>query len=306
MLGRIRQVLVLGVLAFVFATGSRADTEPLLGQSIAVNASSVSITGPAVVPIGQCVAFTITALDGNGQALQLAHNQRVRLDLIQSASVRFSAKSSCSKAQKEYVIKAKHSAITFYVEDQVSEEITIQPILNPHSSGRINGLKFDVSFVSNIATPTPTQAATPTTTPTVLATRTATPTSVPTPTFSATRIPSPTPTSSPSTFGILYDACWFDKNGDAYQALDFKLTKPYGPLVLQGELYIGEGCDPKAWNDQLNDTGAADNFGTLGWIFYFIYRPNITDVSVVWSFSDTSGNELWNSGCENYISLPPC
>ena len=88
----------------------------------------------------------------------------------------------------------------------------------------------------------------------------------------------------------MYDACWYDNGGSSYQAMDFQLTHAYGPLVLQGELYVGENCNPAAWDDQLNDAGTPYDFGTVGWIYWFTHRANVTDVSVIWSFSDTSGD----------------
>ena len=263
------------------------------GEIIAASvASSVEISGPSTVMKGQCTAFTITALDHNGQPLKLRHNQRVTLSLVNPASLVFAAKSSCSRRQNEFVIKAHKSSATFYVRDSAVESASVQPILNPHSSGSIKGPTFTMEFVAD-STPTPTLLPTPT------------PTLLPTPTPTSTLPGTPTPTPSPGAFGIQYDACWYDYGGNAYQALDFQLARP-ATLILQGELYTGSGCNLANWDDQLNDTGAAYSFGTYGYVFWFTHRANITDVSVIWSFNDTSGNQLWSSGCEDYLTAPPC
>lgn len=96
-----------------------------------------------------------------------------------------------------------------------------------------------------------------------------------------------------------WQACWYSQGGNRYQAMRFQLSQPE-TAVLQAELYSGPGCNPANWNDQLNDTGAAGSFGTFGYLYWFIYRANQTDMSAVW----TLGNQ--SSGCVNYNTAPSC
>jgi len=102
-----------------------------------------------------------------------------------------------------------------------------------------------------------------------------------------------------------WQGCWNQTGGSEYQALDFQLASP-ATLILQGELYNGKGCVATNWSDQLNDSNTPISFGGFGYIYWFTHRANITDVSVVWTFSDTSNTLLWSSGCVDYSTAPVC
>jgi hypothetical protein len=126
--------------------------------------------------------------------------------------------------------------------------------------------------------------------------------------FAVNGPPSPTPTATPtppSKIQVTYTGCWYRTGGNSYQALSFQLGSP-ATLILQGEMYTGTGCLLANFTDQLNDFNTANSFGTFGYIWWFNHRPNETNVSVVWSLSNTSNNLLWSSGCIDYNTAPPC
>lgn len=169
------------------------------------------------------------------------------------------------------------------------------------------------------STPIPTKRATPTSTRTATPSRTRTPISIrtttPTPTKGATRTatrtatpsrtrtPAPTMTATPKpTAGLMvswYGCMYHATDGHKYQAVEFQLSRP-ATLVLQGEMYYGPNCDPAQWTDQFNDYGTPDSFGTWAYLFWFIYRPDMPNTSVIW----TLGNQ--SSGCINYNTAPIC
>lgn len=240
----------------------------------------VVISGPQNIPSGECIAFKVTAVDQNGHPFKVFQKKRVVLELQQPASAVFSASSTCAIPQSEFFIKAGHASKTFYVFDRFVESVGVQPFLRRRSSIWIEGAPFAINFEADSPTPTP----------------------APKPTASPTPTPAPSPTPS---LNVTYDACWYENGGNQYQALEFQLANP-ATLILQGELYTGSGCVPANWDDQLNDSGEALSFGTAEYVFWFTHRPNLTDVSVIWSFSDTSGNPLWTSECIDYSDAPPC
>lgn len=239
--------------------------------------SGAVISGPASASIARCTSFKVTAIGQYGYPFTVAQNEPVLLRLFSAASVWFSANSSCSSPQKQFTIKAGTSAHTFYALDSAAESFLVQPVINPSSSKPIYGTDFTMNFTGVQATPTPTPVRTPT--------------------------PSPSPT--PSGLKLTDIGCWYTTSGNRYQALNFQLASP-ATLILQGELYTGSNCVPANFSDQLNDFGTPESFGTLGYIFWFINRANLTDVSVVWSFSDTSNNLLWSSSCVEYSTAPAC
>ncbi len=232
--------------------------------------SGAVISGPASVPTNQCTRYTVTAINQNGSPFTLAQNELVVLHLSSAASVMFSTNSSCSNPQKGFTMRAGTNSKTFFASDSVVESFLVQPILNPRSQP-IHGTAFAMSFLGVTQTPTP----------------------------------SPTATSTPSGLNLTYEGCWYETGGSEYQALDFQLASP-ATLILQGELYTGSGCLPANQNDQLNDSDTPESFGTFGYIFWFTHRANMTDVSVIWSFSDTNNNLLWSSACVDYSTAPNC
>jgi hypothetical protein len=232
--------------------------------------SGAVISGPASVSTGQCTSYTVTAIDQNGLPFTLAQNEAVLLHLSSAASVTFSTNSACTSSQKGFTMRAGTSSKTFFASDSAVESFLVQPILNPGAQP-IYGTAFAMNFVGVTKTPTP----------------------------------SPTATSTPSGLNLTYEGCWYETDGSKYQALDFQLASP-ATLILQGELYTGNGCLPANWNDQLNDSGTPESFGTFGYIFWFTHRANMTDVSVIWSFSDTNNNLLWSSACVDYSTAPNC
>jgi hypothetical protein len=241
---------------------AEAATAPVL--------SGVAISGPSKVATGQCVRFTVVAVDQNGRPFTLTQNSPVFMRLFSAASVSFSANSSCTNPQTGFMMLAGHPARNFYALDTAAESFLVQPVLNPHSAQPIYGTDFTMNFTGTTATPTPT----------------------------------PTATSSPG-LNLTYRACWNKNGSNQYQALNFQLASP-ATLILQGEMYTGSGCLPANFTDQLNDFGTPESFGTFGYIFWFTNRANLIDVSVVWSFSDTSNNLLWSSGCLDYSTAPLC
>jgi hypothetical protein len=110
-----------------------------------------------------------------------------------------------------------------------------------------------------------------------------------------TATPKPTAGLMVSWYGCMYHAT----DGHKYQAVEFQLSRP-ATLVLQGEMYYGPNCDPAQWTDQFNDYGTPDSFGTWAYLFWFIYRPDMPNTSVIW----TLGNQ--SSGCINYNTAPIC
>ena len=248
---------------------AEAATTPVL--------SGVVISGPASISTGQCTRFTLTAIDQNGSPFTVAQNEPVALKLFSAASVSFSGNSSCTNPQKGLMInagmiKAGTTSKTFFAVDSTAESFLVQPVMKPGST-LIYGTRFTMNFVGVKSTPTPTPP-----------------------------MPTATPTSGLS---LTYKGCWYTTGGSEYQALDFQLASP-ATLIIQGELYTGAGCLAANWNDQLNDSGTPESFGGFGYIFWFTHRANQTDVSVVWSFSDTSNTLLWSSGCIDYSTAPPC
>lgn len=248
---------------------AQAATTPVL--------SGVVISGPASVTAGQCIAFRLVPIDQNGLPMAVPQNEPVGLKLFSAASVIFSGSSSCDTSAKGFIIAAGANSRTFYVKDSKAESFLVQPVLNPRAT-RISGTPFTFTFIGTPPPPTPT----------------------PTPT--------PTPSGTPTPTGLklsYWKGCWYQTGGSEYQALSFQLASP-ATLILQGELYTGAGCVAANWNDQFNDFNTAISFGTFGWIYWFTHRANQTDVSVVWTFSDTSNNLLWSSGCVDYSTAPVC
>jgi hypothetical protein len=233
--------------------------------------SGVVISGPSSAATGQCVRLIVVAIDQNRRPFTLTQNEPVFMRLFSAASVSFSANSACTNPQKGFMMVAGSPARNFYAVDSAAESFLVQPVLNPHSAQPVYGTDFTMNFTGTTATPTPT----------------------------------PTATSTPSGLSLTYEGCWYKTAGNRYQALDFQLASP-ATLILQGELYTGSGCLPANFSDQLNDFGTPESFGTFGYVFWFTNRANLTDVSVVWSFSDTSNNPLWSSGCLDYSTAPLC
>jgi hypothetical protein len=263
--------------------------------------STILISGPASVSTGICTPFRVTVLDQHGMPFKLAQTEPVGLLLFSAASASFSTSSSCSKARRTFIteIAGGTASQTFYAEDAVAESFLVQPVLI--TTPPIYGTEFTLNFVSVGDSPTTTPAATPSSssTPIVIPTPSSGPSSISSPSSS----PSPTPT--PPALNLTYKGCWYTTGGNHYQALDFQLASP-ATLIIQGELYTGSGCLPDNWNDQLNDFGISESFGTFGYIFWFTHRANMTDVSVLWSFSDKSNDLLWSSSCVDYATAPPC
>lgn len=98
---------------------------------------------------------------------------------------------------------------------------------------------------------------------------------------------------------VKWHACLYTRNGETYQAMQFQPSQPMTG-VLQSELYTGPGCVPANWNDQLNDVGSPSSWGTMGYLYWFIHRPNQNNMSAIW----TLGNQ--SSGCVNYATAPAC
>jgi hypothetical protein len=245
---------------------AQAATTPVLSGAL--------ISGPASISTGACTAFTIVATDQNGRPIPVTQNVPVFLKLFSAASVTFSSTSSCSNSTRGFTIIAGASSKVFYAKDSKTESFLVQPILNPRTKP-IYGTSFAFNFVG--ATPTPPR-----------------------------RTPTPTATSTPSGLKLNYwDGCWYNNRGSEYQALSFQLASP-ATLILQGELYNGAGCVAANWSDQFNDYNTAISFGGFGYIYWFTNRANLTDVSVIWTFSDTGNNLLWSSGCVDYSTAPAC
>lgn len=231
--------------------------------------SGAQISGPASIGTNQCTAFKLTAIDQNGQPYILSQSTGATLRLFSRPLAIFSASASCGSSTKNFTIQANSSSITFYAEDSRAESFLVQPALT--SGGKtIYGTAATLDFLSNGPTPTP--SATPT----------------------------------PAGLDLSYwKGCWRQSGGNKYQALDFQLANA-ATLILQGELYTGAGCNAADWNDQFNDFNTPLSFGGFGYIYWFTHRANISDVSVVWTFSDTNNNLLWSSGCVNYSNAPLC
>lgn len=245
---------------------AQAATTPVLSGAL--------ISGPANVSTGTCTAFKVVATDQNGAPMQVTQSVPVFLKLFSAASVTFSSSPSCGNPKRSFTISAGANSQVFYATDSKAESFLVRPILNP-SVKPIYGTAFTLSFAG--ATPTP-----------------------PPPT------PTPSATSTPSSLKLTYwNGCWYHTGGNAYQALDFQLASP-ATLILQGELYNGAGCVAANWSDQFNDSNTAISFGGFGYIYWFTHRANVTGVSVLWTFSDTSNNLLWSSGCVDYSTAPAC
>jgi len=107
-------------------------------------------------------------------------------------------------------------------------------------------------------------------------------------------------TASASGLTTTWQACMYSSGGHKYQAMKIS---PHATLtgVLQSQMFSNSNCDPTQWNDQLNDIGQPMTFGAgSGYIYWFIHRADMPDVSAVW----TMGNQ--SSGCVNYKTAPSC
>ena len=262
----------------------------LFGDSAAEAATTAvagaEIIGPATIPTGVCTEFQIVAVGQDGSPIAVSSKTRVSLQLSSSPSAKLSAKSSCSKSRKSFSILKDDSSKTFYAIDSQSESFIVQPLV--HSDAQvIYGTPFTFAFSdATAASPTPTPEE---------------PTATPTPTPQEPTA-TPTPTGSDSLSFDYWEGCWYSGK---YQALSFQLAQA-ATLILQGEMYNGSTCNPTDFRDQFNDYDTAISFGGFGYIYYFLNDINVTGVSVVWTFSDTSDNLLWSSGCINYSSAPSC
>jgi hypothetical protein len=147
-------ILILSVCYFSLSARSAASAKRVL--------TGVVISGPPSVPVGKCTAFRITAVAQDGLPFKIGLNRRVALSLLQSASVVFSAKSSCAKPNNQFVVEAGKSFITFYARDSAVESVSVQPILNPNSAAQ---RKVGASFTMNFGPPTPTPTPQPSPTP---------------------------------------------------------------------------------------------------------------------------------------------
>jgi hypothetical protein len=107
-------------------------------------------------------------------------------------------------------------------------------------------------------------------------------------------------TSTSSGETVSWNACIYTQNGEQYQAMQISPSQTITG-VLQSELFTGPNCNPIQWNDQGNDVGLPMTFGAgSSWLYWFIHRADMLDVSAVW----TMGNQ--SSGCVNYSAAPPC
>ena len=100
---------------------------------------------------------------------------------------------------------------------------------------------------------------------------------------------------------VSWTPCMYTEQGQQYQAMKMSSTVTVTG-VLQSEMYNGPGCNPANWTDQLNDYGSTLTLpgGGWGYIFFFIHRANIKNVSAVWTLGSQS------SGCVNYATVPAC
>ena len=100
---------------------------------------------------------------------------------------------------------------------------------------------------------------------------------------------------------VSWSACMYTSQGQRYQAMKMSSSATVTG-VLQAEMFYGANCDPTQWTDQLNDLGSTLTLsgGGFGYTFYFIHRPDMANVSAVW----TLGNQA--SGCVSYASAPAC
>jgi hypothetical protein len=97
-----------------------------------------------------------------------------------------------------------------------------------------------------------------------------------------------------------WNACIYTRNGEQYQAMHISPSQTLTG-VLQSQMFDGPNCNPTSWTDQLNDVGSQMTFGAgSSWLYWFIHRPDMPDVSAVW----TMGNQ--SSGCVNYQTAPAC
>lgn len=97
-----------------------------------------------------------------------------------------------------------------------------------------------------------------------------------------------------------WNACIYTQNGEQYQAMQISPSQTLTG-VLQSQMFWGSNCDPTQWTDQLNDVGQTMTFGAgSSWTYWFIHRPDMPNVSAVW----TMGNQ--SSGCVNYSAAPAC
>ena len=149
-------ILILSVCYFSLSAGSVASAKRAL--------TGVVISGPQSIPVGKCTAFRITAVAQDGLPFKVGLNRQVALSLLQTASVVFSAKSSCAKPHNQFVIAAGTKGKTIYVIDSVGESVGVQPVLNPNSPAqRKVGASFTMNFSPPPPTPTPQPSPTPVT-----------------------------------------------------------------------------------------------------------------------------------------------
>jgi hypothetical protein len=107
-------------------------------------------------------------------------------------------------------------------------------------------------------------------------------------------------TSSSSGLTTTWQACIYTQNGQQFQAMRISPSQTLTG-VLQSQMFYGSGCSPTQWTDQLNDVGEPMTFGAgSGWLYWFIHRADMPNVSAVW----TMGNQ--SSGCVNYSTAPAC
>lgn len=97
-----------------------------------------------------------------------------------------------------------------------------------------------------------------------------------------------------------WNACIYTHDGEKYQAMRISPGQTLTG-VLQSQMFYGSNCNPTQWTDQMNDVGRSMTFGAgSSWLYWFIHRPDMPDVSAVWTMGDQT------SGCVNYSTAPPC
>jgi hypothetical protein len=96
------------------------------------------------------------------------------------------------------------------------------------------------------------------------------------------------------------EACWYERDGQEFQAMPFdaQIPTPPGGLPIEATLYYGSTtCSPDSFTDNLND------FQTLvysGGLFFFTNYPNFAESSAIWSLGNQS------TGCVSYQEAPLC
>ncbi len=98
--------------------------------------------------------------------------------------------------------------------------------------------------------------------------------------------------------GATFQGCWYQQNGNSYQAVQVSVENP-GTYPFNAVLYYGTTCDPNDWADQIG-FGTPIQFGGFDWTFWFDAFPDQSDMSAFWYV----GND--KSQCVNYATVPDC